>query len=258
LYVLRQYALLRGKRQYYKIQGGMDRLPQAMAAALGPVVRYNSVVGAVDHSGDTVLVDYMEQDEPRRVAASRVIVTVPLPLLRDVDIYPELSGDKQKLVAELPYFEATRVLVQTYSRFWHDTGLSGYARTDQPAEVWDCTYDLPGRSGILGATVGGEIGKRLLTVSPEVAVSRGRDIVSGSFPQLLRQTQTVVTHRWALEPWSKGAFAVFHPGQMTAMMPLVSKPEGRLHFAGEHTSSWMGWMEGALESGERAAREVLS
>jgi monoamine oxidase len=42
------------------------------------------------------------------------------------------------------------------------------------------------------------------------------------------------------------------------MMPLVSKPEGRLHFAGEHTSSWMGWMEGALESGERAAREVLS
>jgi monoamine oxidase len=258
LYVLRQYALLRGKRQYYKIQGGMDRLPQAMAAALGPVVRYNSVVGAVDHSGDTVLVDYMEQDEPRRVAASRVIVTVPLPLLRDVDIYPELSGDKQKLVAELPYFEATRVLVQTYSRFWHDTGLSGYARTDQPAEVWDCTYDLPGRSGILGATVGGEIGKRLLTVSPEVAVSRGRDIVSGPFPQLLRQTQTVVTHRWALEPWSKGAFAVFHPGQMTAMMPLVSKPEGRLHFAGEHTSSWMGWMEGALESGERAAREVLS
>ena len=148
-----------------------------------------------------------------------MIVTVPLPLLRDVEIYPELSADKQKLVAELPYFEATRILVQTYSRFWHDTGLSGYARTDQPAEVWDCTYDLPGRSGILGATVGGEIGKRLLTVSPEVAVSRGRDIVSGPFPQLLRQTQTVVAHRWALEPWSKGAFAVFHPGQMTTMMP---------------------------------------
>jgi hypothetical protein len=179
LYVLRQYALLRGKRQYYKIQGGMDRLPQAMAAALGPVVRYNSVVGAMDHSGDTVLVDYMEQDEPRRAAASRVIVTVPLPLLRDVDFYPELSGDKQKLVAELPYFEATRVLVQTYSRFWHDTGLSGYARTDQPAEVWDCTYDLPGRSGILGATVGGGNRQAFADGQPEVAVSRGREDVSG-------------------------------------------------------------------------------
>jgi monoamine oxidase len=258
LYVLRQYALLRGKTQFYKIQGGMDRLPQAMAAALGDAVHYDASVVSIDQTGDPVWVEYMEQGEPKRVAANRVIVTVPLPLLRDVDIYPELAADRQRTIAELPYFEATRILVQTYSRFWHDTGLSGYARTDQPAEVWDATYDMPGRAGILGATVGGEIGHRLLPVSPDVAVSRGRDIVGVPFPKALTSTQTVVAHRWALEPWSKGAFAVFHPGQMTAMMPAIAKPEGRLHFAGEHTSSWMGWMEGALESGERAAREVMS
>jgi monoamine oxidase len=45
---------------------------------------------------------------------------------------------------------------------------------------------------------------------------------------------------------------------MTSMMPEMIRPEGRIHFAGEHTSSWMGWMEGALESGERAAREILA
>jgi monoamine oxidase len=256
--VLRQYALLRGKTQFYKIQGGMDRLPQAMAATLGDAVRYSASVVSIDQSGDPVWVEYMEQGEPKRVSASRVILTVPLPMLRDVDIYPGLSADRRRTIAELPYFEATRILVQTYSRFWHETGLSGYARTDQPAEVWDATYDLPGKAGILGATVGGEIGHRLLPVSPDVAVSRGRDIVGVPFPKALTSAQTVVTHRWALEPWSKGAFAVFHPGQMTAMMPTIGKPEGRLHFAGEHTSSWMGWMEGALESGERAAREVMS
>ena len=47
-------------------------------------------------------------------------------------------------------------------------------------------------------------------------------------------------------------------GQMTAMAPVIAAPEGRVHFAGEHTSTWTGWMEGALESGERAAREVMS
>ena len=59
------------------------------------------------------------------------------------------------------------------------------------------------------------------------------------------------------ERWSRGAFVVFHPGQMTTMMPEMGRPEGRVHFAGEHTSAWMGWMEGALESAERVAREVM-
>jgi monoamine oxidase len=67
-----------------------------------------------------------------------------------------------------------------------------------------------------------------------------------------------VAWRWALERWSRGAFAVFRPGQMASMMPEIPRPEGRVHFAGEHTSAWMGWMEGALESGERAAREVMN
>ena len=62
LYVLRQWALLRGKRQFYKIQGGMDRLPQAMATALGDVVQYNCGVVSVDRSGDPILVDYIERE----------------------------------------------------------------------------------------------------------------------------------------------------------------------------------------------------
>jgi len=66
-----------------------------------------------------------------------------------------------------------------------------------------------------------------------------------------------VVHQWGRERWSRGSLVAFRPGQMSAMMPAIVEPEDRLHFAGEHTSSWMGWMEGALESGERAAREVL-
>jgi monoamine oxidase len=59
------------------------------------------------------------------------------------------------------------------------------------------------------------------------------------------------------EPWSCGAFPIFKPGQMIALMPHIARAENGMHFACEHTSVCTGWMEGALQSGERAAREVL-
>ena len=83
------------------------------------------------------------------------------------------------------------------------------------------------------------------------------DLVSTTFPDLRTSFDKGAIYRWALDPWSRGAFAVFHPGQMASMMPEMPRPEGQIHFAGEHTSSWMGWMEGALESGERVASEIL-
>jgi monoamine oxidase len=61
---------------------------------------------------------------------------------------------------------------------------------------------------------------------------------------------------WQDEPFALGGFAYFTPGQLTTLLPLARRVEGRVHFAGEHTSLWHGWMNGALESGRRAAREV--
>ena len=61
---------------------------------------------------------------------------------------------------------------------------------------------------------------------------------------------------WSEAPWARGAFAVYLPGQVSTLYPVATRPEGRVHFAGEHLSSWPGWMQGALASGLRAAREV--
>ncbi len=157
----------------------------------------------------------------------------------------------------MPYFPATRVLLQTKTRFWHADGLSGTARSDQPAETWDAAYDQLADRGLIAATVGGALGRALADLASERAVQRGVELVTEIFPRLRAAFDRGVACAWAAEPWSRGAFAVFHPGQMSAMAADVARPEGRIHFAGEHTSAWMGWMEGALESGERAANEVL-
>jgi len=257
LYVLRQFALLQSVNQFYKIHGGMDQLPRAMARSLGAIVRYNAALVGIDQSDGAVRLDYLERGRNKAVRASRVILAVPFAALRAIDMRPRFSEMKARSIAELPYFPATRLLFQCRTSFWQQQGLSGTARSDAPAEMWDCTYDLEGTRGILGATVGGEIGQQVAGMSRARAIARGLDIVGRTFPAVRTSFQRGSVYRWVRDAWAGGAFAVFHPGQMSTFMPEIAKPEGRVHFAGEHTSTWMGWMQGALESGERAAAEVL-
>lgn len=259
LYVLRQIALIRGAGELdFKISGGMDLLPRAMAAALGDIVRYHAAVVRIHQLPDAIKVDYVQNTRSESIVASRVILAIPFSTLRQIEIRPPFSGQKERAIENLPYFPATRFLIQSRTRFWRASGLSAYARTDRPAEIWDCTHDLPGPRGILGVTAGGAVGRAVLEMTPEESVAFGKGLVADAFPEIGGNFEQGVAHRWGLEPWSRGAFAVWYPGQGSSIMPHIATPEDRVHFAGEHTSSWMGWMEGALQSGERAAGEVMA
>ena len=61
---------------------------------------------------------------------------------------------------------------------------------------------------------------------------------------------------WNADKWSRGSYAYFAPGQMVRLRQLLRQPVGRIHFAGEHTANWQGYMHGAIESGYRAAKEI--
>ena len=76
------------------------------------------------------------------------------------------------------------------------------------------------------------------------------------FPGISQHFEGGMSKCWDEDEWSRGAYAWFKPGQMTSLMPYIAQPEGRIHFAGEHTSRWFGFMQGALESGARAAQEL--
>jgi monoamine oxidase len=258
LYVLRQFALLKDVGQFFKIQGGMDQLPRAMAAALGSRVRYGVPVVRLARERDAVGVAYLENGAAKTVRARRVVLAVPFSTLREIAIAPPFSADKTRAVIDLPYFPATRFLLQTKTRFWHALGLSGTARTDQPAETWDAAYEQLADRGLIASTVGGELGRAIARMTRADAVTNGVALSVATFPSMRAAFEKGSVYRWAVDPWARGAFAVFTPGQMSGMMPLLARPEGRVHFAGEHTSAWMGWMEGAIESGDRAASEVLT
>jgi monoamine oxidase len=270
LYVLRQFAMLRQSTQRYKIQGGMDLLPRAMASALGSVIRYNAPVVRVTRessagqgpgrfSGLRFRVEYRANARVESLRASRVIFTIPFTTMRTIEIRPRLSRAKEQAIAQLSYYAGTRVLLQARSRFWRSADLSGSARTDRATEVWDSTFDqVTSRRGILGASFGGGVGRAVLAMTPEDSLTFGIGLVADAFPAIRSEFEKGFVQRWALDPWSRGAFPVFKPGEMSTLMPAIARPENGIHFAGEHTSSWTGWMEGALQSGERAAREVLN
>ena len=76
------------------------------------------------------------------------------------------------------------------------------------------------------------------------------------YPGIREHFELGASKSWDDDPWARGGYCWFKPGQMAALLPHSARPEGRVHFAGEHTSTWPQWMQGALESGMRAAREV--
>jgi monoamine oxidase len=246
LYVLQQMALLGGSNQFYKIEGGMQRLVQALLVRAAGTVRFNAVVTRVEQHARGVAVGYLDRGRATSIAASRVIFTNPFSTLQHVSMQPALPAAKASAVAGLAYYPGTRILLQSKTRFWEKQGLSGSARTSDPAELWDAAHEQNGPRGLLSVTVG-----RTLTLN------EGLTLAARVFPAIRNGFERGAVVPWSQEPWSRGAFAVFRPGQLTAWASEMSRPDGRMYFAGEHTSPWSGWMEGALESGERAAAEVL-
>src|SRR5262245_36941649 len=178
--------------------------------------------------------------------------------MRQIEMKPRLSRVKEQAIQQLSYYDGVRFLLQVKRPFWKTAGLSGSARTDRATEIWDAASDQAAASrAILGATAAGESGRRTVGMTPEASLAVGVELVGGAFPGGRSEVGEGGVHPRSDGPLARGAFGVYRPRQMTTLMPVLASPEGGLHFAGEHTSVWTGWMEGALESGERAAREVL-
>jgi monoamine oxidase len=258
LFLLQQIMLHRDLRQYHKIAGGMDALPRGIAARLGDVVRYNCELVRLERNAAGLRAICKQEGRTDTIPADRVVLAIPFSTLRRVAIDPPFSAAKMAILAELFYYEGTRFLLQAKTRFWQAAHLTGGARTDGPADIWDMSFGQRGGRGLISVTTGNTaIEQRLAAMNPAARLAFGVGLAAPAFPEINASTEKSTIQRWTEEPYARGAFVVFKPGQMTRWAPALSRSEGRVHFAGEHTAPWNGWMEGALWSGERAAQEIL-
>ena len=257
---LRTLALESSSAVYYKIRGGNDRLPRAFALRLADKIRYGCPVVRIERGPDTPLrVLWSEPGGPQSLPADRVVVAVPFTLLRRIEVVPPFSEEKARAIEELSYGSSTKVFLQTRTRFWESEGLSGFGCTDlhDYMQVWELGHTQPGPRGLLVAYTKFSGARELDGLDEERRIGTAVDAVARVHPELPRQLEGGRSKSWDEDPWARGAFAILRPGDVMRLEPHIARAEGRVHFAGEHTSPWLGgWMNSALESGERVAREI--
>jgi monoamine oxidase len=213
---------------------------------------------------------YRERGQERRVEGDFVLCTLPCPVLTRLGFEPGLSGPKARAIRQLNYDSSTKVLAIARRRFWEsDDGIFGGGTfTDLPIATAYYPSDnalsknprVSSGPGVLLASYSwGQAARRLASLPHPDRAAAVLQHLSRVHPQL--QDPTLVRHTaswsWDNHPLSGGAFAWFNPGQHSALHRYIVAPEGRVYFAGEHASLTHTWMQGALESGVRAVREML-
>jgi monoamine oxidase len=242
--------------EWWKIAGGNDRLPHAFAATLAARIHYGAAVTRVRHDESGVVVGYVQGGQAREARADHAVCTIPFPVLRGLDIAP-LSAAKRRAIADLPYPHVTKTILQTRTRFWRVAGLSGFADTDLPVpEVWDLSEGQPGQRGLLMAYLTAPFGAQVARRAPDDRLRWTLDHMERIFPGTRLEYEGGASYAWGDDRWSRGAYPTYGPSQVIDLFPAVRASEGRLHFAGDHASVWPGWMQGALESANRAARAI--
>jgi monoamine oxidase len=247
------------EKQLYVIRGGSDTLPRAFAARLADRIRYGCAVVRIAQDKERARLICVRSGERETMMADYVVCAIPFSVLRQVEFSPPLSSQKQQAITQLGNTSVVRVFLQTRRRFWLDEGLTGAATTDLPLmTAYDKNFYQPGTRGMLEAYVAGERARRLAAMNPDERFNFTVNQVQMIHPAIREHLEGGSSICWDQEQWSRGAYAWFRPGEMTSMLPEIAKPEGRIHFAGDHTSPSPGWMNGALQSGERVAREVAA
>jgi monoamine oxidase len=243
-----------------EIAGGMDLLPNAFYRELEQEVRLGAEVFAIDQDPEGVKVHFKTEAGRFSEAADFAVITVPFSVLRSIETLTPFSREKQRAIRQLNYHASTKVLFQVRERVWEtDDGIYGGATvTDLP--IRRMNYPTPdpstSRGMLLASYTWGQDALQWGAMDEETRLEEALDDVSRIHPRIREVYEVGASHAWYGDKWARGAFAMFAPEQQTDLQADIVNPEGRIYFAGEHCSLYHAWIQGALESGIRAAQQI--
>jgi len=243
-----------------QVVGGMDRLPRAFLPEIGDSLRLNAEMVALDYTENSVTVHYRTGAGLGQVGGDFAILTLPFSALRFVDVLKSFSPGKQVAIRHLNYHNAVKILLECRRRFWEeDDGIfGGTTVTDLPIQqiVYPEHGRETGRGVLIGCYTYDREANRWGSLPPEERISQVLKYVSRIHPQVTAEFETGASKVWGQDRFAGGAFAIFEPGQEAMLYAHITAPEGPVYFAGEHVSLKHSWIEGAVESGLRAAAQV--
>jgi monoamine oxidase len=235
------------------ITGGAQQLCTLMSETAGEV-HTGAPVREIrqDEAGVTV------ETDGDQWSAKRVIVTVPIPLADRIRYVPPLPTSRDQLTQRVGMGATIKILALYDEMFWRDQGFSGESVcTEGPVTVTFDTTSPLGQAGLL-TFVTGSPARGWAERPADERRAFVLDTLATYFGEQARHPTHYLENDWATEPFIQGApIAIFPPGSLSVYREALRAPVGRIHWAGTETAlDSTGFMEGALESGDRVAEEV--
>ena len=237
-------------------EGGNIRIAEEMANNLSREVLLDKAVKSIDVSQNSAKVFCQDGTS---YSANRVVCSLPFSVLRDISIYPRINGPQSKAIASLKSQKINMLHIVPKTPFWEKDGMSPNMYTDEMAGMVlsQRQASSPEKVDSLTAWLRGPIAEKLDQMDQNEAISSVIRSIEKLRPSAKGQLEVAAYHSWFLNPYSKGDWAYWGPGQIKEFGQSISIPHHKLHFCGEHTAIANRGMEGALESGERVFFEIL-
>jgi monoamine oxidase len=246
-----------GGAQQDRVVGGTQQITERLADRLGDRVVLGAPVTEIEWTDRDVRV----RAGGRLLRAARAVVAVPPLLAGRLAYRPGLPVPRAQLVQRMPMGAVVKVMAVYETPFWREAGLSGQAASDRlPLSV---AFDNCPASGSPGVLLGFLEGRHATDAAALPATDR-RELVVGCltryFGRRAAQPEHYVEKDWTAARYSGGCYGAFAtPGTLSRFGPALRRPVGALHWAGTETASrWIGYMDGAVEAGQRAAAEVVA
>jgi monoamine oxidase len=264
-----------------RIKGGNSRLVNALAERIGlHAIHTGKEVTEVIQKGGTVTVwtednrtelfapPRPKRKNPKKLLPSRresfsadyCICTVPARVLTDIQFDPPLPPEQEEAAKELQYARIMKTVLLFHDPFWRKKGGKRFSCfTDGSSDfVFEATLGQPRGEGILCSYAVGDKADDLAACGKEqLRQALERDLAT-LFPGENTKAVAIERYAWQEDKYTQGAYALYRPGQWFPVRDALGKPHKRVYFAGEHLADEQGFMDGAIDSGEDAARDVVN
>ncbi len=259
-----QLRIFGPSNEKYHVAGGNDQLTDRMAQALpGQITTGTELVAVKKNTAGTYTLTFKKGSGTTAVTADHVVLALPFSILRRSVDLSKAGFEPLKLTAinEQGMGTNSKLLVQFTRRHWRDLGSNGETFSDTGYQnTWEVSRGQPGASGILVDYTGGLVGASFGSGTP---AQRARQFLAQLEPVLPgisgHWNGRATIDYWPGYRWTRGSYSYWKPGQYTKFAGIERERQGNCHFAGEHTSlDFQGYLNGAVETGERAAAEILA
>jgi len=240
-----------------RILGGNDQLPKILARKLGKKIMYNTPLYRLDHDSKGIVATVKENEKFIQIPAKKCVLAIPTPVLRNIEINPSFSSAKTECINNQEYGHAMKIAMQYQKRFWDDDNSIGQrVFTDTPLRrIYHFSIDQPGPRGILLSFTSAEDAIQIGRLDDKERLRIVQSTCESIWPNALDYWERGVIKYWNEDPWVKGSYSFAGVGQKN-YRNILSKTEGSIFFAGEHTAIQRASMNGAIESGFRVFKEL--